>query len=226
MRMLFRSVPASVRKPSRYHPGPFSAATNVRENNMENVSTDMLLILAGVTVAVLLQAGVLLGILLTMRKAVQTAKEEADEYRAKLTPILESGSKLITTSNDLVAATTSLINHLKPELEAAATEMANMSRDLHAQFNLLQGAVDGVALKAWHQADRVDRMTTSFLNGLDRLGGFVNEAVHLPIRQVNGVVAAARAVVDTLRAPAPPRQPRSGSAPRPTHIDEDKDLFV
>jgi len=193
---------------------------------MENVSTELLLILAGITAAVLLQAGVLVGIFLTMRKALQTAKEGAEEYRAKLMPLIDSASHLINTGNDLVLATETLVNNLKPEIETAVTEMANITRDVHDQVNRLQASMDEVAARARQQADRVDGMTTSFLNGLDRFGSFLNDAVHVPIRQVNGVIAAAKAVIDTLRAPAPTRQSRPQPVSRPMQVEEDKDLFV
>jgi hypothetical protein len=68
-------------------------------------------------------------------------------------------------------------------------------------------------------------MTTTFLNGVDRFGSFLNEAVHMPLRQINGVVAAAKAVVDALRAPTPQRG-RSRPVPQPMHVGDDKDLFV
>jgi hypothetical protein len=69
-------------------------------------------------------------------------------------------------------------------------------------------------------------MTTSFLNGVDRFGTFLNDAVHVPVRHANGVVAAVKAVVDTLRSPAAPRRPRPESTPRHMHVEDDKDLFV
>jgi len=192
---------------------------------MLNVNTELLLILAGVTIAVLLQAGVLLGIFLTMRKAVQTAKEEADLYRGKLAPIIESSSQLITTGKDLVASTQALIDGLKPQLVTAATELSTVTHEIRAQVNQLQDSLDEVAAKARNQVNRVDSMTTSALNGLDRFGTFLNEAVHVPIRQVNGVVAAAKAIMDTLKSPAPARsRPRPVS--RPLHVEDDKDLFV
>ena len=197
---------------------------------MLNVNSELLWILIGVTVAVLLQAGVLLGIFLTVRKAVQTAKEQADEYRGKITPLIETGSQLLATAKELAAATKTLINNVQPQVTSAVTEVANLTHDVRAQVTQLQISVDEVAHKARRQADRVDSMTTSVLNGLDRFGNFVNEAVHVPIRQVNGVVAAAKAVVEALRSPAPPR-PRSRPAPpRPgpqgVRVDEDRDLFV
>ena len=189
------------------------------------VNTELFWILVAVTVAVLMQACVLLGIFLTMRKAVQIAKEQSDEYRAKLTPILTEGGKLLSNAKEVVASTQSLLQSLKPRVETAAGELAGITQDLHDQVNRLQVSVDEVALKARHQADRVDTMTTSFLNGVDRFGTFVNEAVHVPIRQVNGFVAAAKAVVDTLRAPAPPRT-RTRPAARAMRVDDDRDLFV
>src|SRR5438045_1009141 len=100
--MLSSSDPAGVlTRRLRHRALCLRTATGAREKNMLNVNTELLLILAGVTIAVLLQAGVLLGIFLTMRKAVRTAKEEADEYRAKLTPIIETGSQLMTTGKAL-----------------------------------------------------------------------------------------------------------------------------
>ena len=189
------------------------------------MNTEVLLILAGVTIAVLLQTAVLLGIFLTMRKAVQSAKEEADEMRGKLMPIIESGSQLINTGNSLVAATHELIDGVRPRLVSAATELETMTHEIRAQVNQLQDSVDEVAQRARRQVDRVDSMTTSVLNGVDRFGTFLNEAVQVPIRQVNGVVAAAKAVMDTLRSPAPAR-PRARPVSQPMHVEDDKDLFV
>ena len=191
---------------------------------MANTET-LLIIFIGITaVAVFLQAGVLLGIFLTVRKAVQIGKEQSDEYRAKLTPIIDGSSQLISTANDLVASTQSMVKSIRPHLEFAATELANMASEIHAEANQLQASIDEVAQKARHQLDRVDGMATSTLNGIERFGVFLNEAVHLPIRQLNGVVAAAKAVVETLRGTAGPRTSRR--APRPMDVSEDKDLFV
>jgi len=202
-----------------------------------SISTELFWILVAMTFIALMQACVLLGIFLTMRKAVQTVKEQADEYRGKVMPLLEASHQLATTGKDLAASTQSLINKIRPELEAAATEMANMTRDIRDQVNRLQASVDDIAQKAHHQADRVNGMTTSFLNGVDRFGTFLNEAVRTPIRQVNGFVAAAKAVVETLRSPAPARpqaaaRPEAAARPRPrpgsqaVGSEDDRDLFV
>ena len=199
---------------------------------MANTETLLIVFVAITGAAVLLQAGVLLGLLITVRKAVQTANEQADEYRSKLGPIIDNGSQLINTAsqlintaNDLVASAQKLVRNVQPPVETVVTQLAGMATDIRAEAARLQASVDEVAARARYQADRVDTMTTSFLNGVDRFGHFLNDAVHMPLRQINGVVAAARAVVDTLRSPIPPR-PRSRPTPQGMHVEDDKDLFV
>src|SRR5579862_684465 len=202
--MLPRSVPASVHKdPARYYlicPEPQLEPQRLYvRKNMANTETLLIIFIAITGFAVLLQACVLLGLFLTVRKAVNSANEQANEYRSKLMPIIDnsshllnSGTQLIGSVKDLVSATQTLVKDIQAPAQAAISEMESMTRDIHAQALQLQASVDEVAQKALRQADRVDNMTTSFLNGLDRFGSFLNEAVHVPIRQVNGVIAAAR----------------------------------
>jgi hypothetical protein len=188
-----------------------------------NLETLLILFIAITGAAVLMQACVLLGMFLTMRKAIQMGKEQADQFTTKLAPVLNSSHEFLATAKELVATTKSLIEELEPKLDTAATELADMARDLHVQANRLQISADEVAFKVRRQADRVDGMTTSVLNGMDRFGQFVNEAVQVPVRQVSGIMAAAKAVVETLRTPPPPRPRRPVTA---NDVTDEKDLFV
>jgi hypothetical protein len=192
---------------------------------MPSSSTETILIVfvAITGVSVLLQAGVLLGIFFTVRKAVADGKEQADEFRSKLTPVLEASKEFLGTANELFGASKGLVDAASPRLKSAATELDAMILEVHAQAQRLQASVDDVALKAARQVDRVDGMATSALNSVEKLVTLLNEAVRVPVRQVNGVIAAAKAVIETLRAPAPPRTRR---APQSSKVAEDKDLFV
>jgi hypothetical protein len=167
---------------------------------------------------------------LIMRKAVAAGKEEVADLRTKLIPVLDgskelmdSGQDVIRLSKDLVKGAHSLITDLEPHVKSTATELSDMARDVHRQANQLQVAVDKVAFKAQRQVDRVDEMATSTLNRLERLGNLVNDAVNVPVRHLSGVVAAAKAVVGTLRTPA---QPRARHAHHPAPVADDKDPFV
>jgi methyl-accepting chemotaxis protein len=192
---------------------------------MANINTELALILIGVALAVLLQAGVLLALFLTVRKAVHAANEQAEDYRGKLAPLLETGGQLLSRANEVLSAAEKLVRKVQAPLETATVELATMVREMHADANRLQASVDEVAAKARHQADRVDGMVSSFLNGVDQFGHFLNESVRAPFRQVNGIVSAAKAVIETLRAPAPPRS-RHRPTPPSMYVGDDKDLFV
>ena len=188
-----------------------------------NLETLLIVFIAITGLSVLLQACVLLGMYLTMREAVTVAKEQADEYREKITPVLESSKKLIGTANELVVASKDLVAAIEPQLRIAATELAEMTISAREQADRLQITAEEVSEGVRRQAARVDGMTTSVLNRVDRFGNFLADAINVPIRQVSGVVAAAKAIVDTLRAPAPPRTHR---APGGARAEDEKDLFV
>jgi hypothetical protein len=48
-------------------------------------------------------------------------------------------------------------------------------------------------------------MVTTVLDKADQAGAVVNDTVAKPLRQLNGILAGVKAVVETLRAPEPPR---------------------
>jgi hypothetical protein len=65
------------------------------------------------------------------------------------------------------------------------------------------------------QTARVDGMVTSALDSVDKVGGFVADSVGKPVRRISALVAAARAVVQSLKATAP----HSRLAPGPGNHD-------
>ncbi len=182
---------------------------------MSNWNTDTILIaMVAVTGAsVLLQSIVLLAIFLALRKGMKEAKNQADEVRSAVVPVLHSSKDLIETTRELIAK-------LEPKLDRAANDLADMVRTTREQSDKIQASVEEINQRVRRQAARVDGMATSVLDGLDRAGHLVNDAVNIPMRRVSGVIAAARAVVDTLRTPAPARRSVQTAA------SDDKDLFV
>ncbi|HET6206484.1 MAG TPA: hypothetical protein VFD98_06725 [Terracidiphilus sp.] len=195
-----------------------------------NQETLFIIFIAFTGLAVSLQAGVLLALFLTVRKALASARERTEGFEGKIFPLVQTMHQFLTSGQEVVESIRALVTKLDPPLQSAAAELDAMTKDLHVQALRLQASVDDVAFRAHRQAARVDGMTTSFLNGLDRVGGLVNQAVDAPIRQVSGVIAAIKAVVETLRAPSAPRRRR---APRPepattqrVHQTGDQDIFV
>jgi len=173
---------------------------------MQNIELILTILVAVVAVAGLVQLIILLVLFLAMKKAVALAGEYASDMRDKVVPLIEHSKALIQSSRQLIVK-------LEPRLEAAATDLAELAHTANAEARKVQESTDEIAERVRRQAARVDGMTTEALNGLDRMGQVLNQVVTVPVRQVSGVMAAARAIIETLRAPAPPRDGQ-GARPR------------
>lgn len=167
----------------------------------QHLDTILIIMVAIFGVSVLLQLIVLGGAAIAMSKALKAAKEYADDMRGKIEPVLHS-------SHELLEKTRTLMARLEPKIEAAAGDLADITRTAREETTRISASMDEINERIRRQAERVDEMTTSALNGVDKVGHVLNVAVSTPARQVSGVVAAAKAVLNVLRSP-------SSSSPRP-----------
>jgi hypothetical protein len=162
-------------------------------------------IFAGVAAAaLLLQAIVLLLIFVGVRKAVSGLREDFEELRSSVTPFVKEAREVFT--------------RVAPKIEATTADMAALTQTLRSQSEELKVASAEIIGKARTQAERIDCMTTNVLDAADRAGTFVNLAITKPMRQLNGIVASIKAVVDTMRMP--------NARPRTTHQPGDPETFV
>jgi uncharacterized protein YoxC len=159
-------------------------------------STEMTLtiLVAVIAVAGLIQLFVFIAIFVAIKKGMTEAGEYAKDFRSDIVPVLEHSKKLISVTREL-------ITRLEPKLEAAAADVADLAHIASVEARKMQESADEIAERVRRQAARVDGMATEALDTVDRVGNFVNQAVSVPLRQVSGVVAAGRAIYDTLRTP-------------------------
>ncbi|HVU48060.1 MAG TPA: hypothetical protein VHD85_18165 [Terracidiphilus sp.] len=144
------------------------------------------LIFAGVAaLALLLQALVLLAIFFGIRKAISTLREDFDEMRTSVMPFVKEAREVFT--------------RVAPKIEQTTADVAELTHTLRAQSDDLKAASSEIIQKTRRQAERIDSMTTNVLDAADRAGTFVSDAVTRPMRQLTGIVASIKAVVDTLR---------------------------
>lgn len=176
--------------------------------NYLNNETLLLIFVACTGAAVLLQAIVLLALLVTARKALKLAQEQVEELRANVLPVVTDTKRLLST--------------VGPKIESVAADMAAITRTARSQGVKLEESATNVLQLVSRQTNRVDLMLTNVLDTVDRVGAVVADALSVPIRQLAGVTAFARAAIGTfLGGP-----PRPQSEPRSTHLAADKDLFV
>jgi uncharacterized protein YoxC len=162
------------------------------------------IVVAGVVAGtLLLQVILLIAILAGVRKAANAVREDINEIRDSVTP-------LVTQTQELLA-------RVGPKIDATATDLAAFTRALRIQTASVQTTVIEISESARQQAGRIDGMVTSVLDNTERAATMVNDAVSKPLRQLTGALAFLGAVVETLRAPQvhapkPPGEPTHGDS--------------
>lgn len=177
---------------------------------MANVNSETLLLIfvACTGAAVLLQAFVLLGMLIALRKALKFAQEQSEELRSNVLP--------------LVKDTRELLIRVGPKIESVASDVAVLVSRVREQSTRVEASAGEMLERVYKQTTRVDTMLTHALDTVDRAGAIVAEVISVPLRQLAGFAAFARAALGSFRS----GPPRSQTEPRPTHSAADKDLFV
>jgi hypothetical protein len=175
---------------------------------MANLDTQtvQLIIVAAVAVVMLLQAIVLLAIFTTLRKSAQSIRKDVEDLRASVVPVVDNVRELLKQT--------------APRIESAAIDLAAMSSNLRKQTADVQVAASDLIERIQNQSIRIDTMFTQVLDAVDRATGFMTDTVTKPMRQLAGLLASAKAVVEAFRSDNPLPHPTS-SEPR-----GDKDMFV
>jgi methyl-accepting chemotaxis protein len=139
-----------------------------------------------------------------VRKTARSLKDEIEDLRSAVMPI-------IYNTRDVIARVT-------PRVEATIDDLAHMAQDMRVQTADLQASVREVVERLRAQASRVDSMLSGMLDAVDRAGDFLADAVSKPVRQIQGLVASVKAVVESLR--------ESESAQHRSRSSADEDPFV
>jgi len=189
---------------------------------MHDTQNIQLMLTAVAAVALLIQTIFMIVIAVMLMKAIKTGRQELNEYRTAVMPIVDKIKPIVDKVQRVV-------DDLAPKVEEISTQLTVMSKSLREQTADIQVAANDIIDRTRRQASRVDNIVTSVLNRVERVGDFVSDAVAKPMRQMSGLIASVKAAVETLREPetVPPRAPRAvparyqpdgehASGPRPT----------
>lgn len=168
--------------------------------------TIQLILVAGMALAVLFQAIMLLAAFIALRKLAKSIREEIEDLRSSVMPLIDNTRNLIT--------------RLAPKIEETTNDLAVLTRALRDQTADVQSAANEILARARRQASRVDLMLSSVLDAVDRTSAFMADTVAKPMRQLSAFLASAKAVVESLR------NAEGAAGQQSTHASGDKDLFV
>jgi methyl-accepting chemotaxis protein len=169
------------------------------------------------TLALILQTIFLIVLTTTISKSARSALEEIENLRSSVMPVIYKTREIIT--------------RISPKIEEAADELTALTRSLHAQTADVQVAANEVIGRVQRITARLDAMASTVLDSVERAAEFMTDTVAKPMRQITGVVASVRAIVDALRTvDDSPRSQHAGYEPVETRSSEpqstEKDMFV
>jgi methyl-accepting chemotaxis protein len=125
-------------------------------------------------VAVLLQAGVLLAMYLTMRKTTQRMEALATEVKTKVMPTVEQAQEIL--------------NNARPKVQGIVEDLESAAKLVRSQVERVDATVNDVMDRARLQIIRGDELLTRTLDRVEQTSEMVQKTVVSPVRQFSGLL--------------------------------------
>jgi hypothetical protein len=155
--------------------------------------------IAVTTIAVAVQAGLLVALYVAVRKSTERmealAEALASEVKSKVLPTVETAQ--------------SIMEELRPKIEVMSTNFAESSDLLRNQLGRLDATVTDALDRARLQVIRADELLNRTMDRVEETSEVVHKTVISPLRQVNGLMAAISTGVDVFLGQKR-RHPRNG----------------
>lgn len=148
-----------------------------------------LLLIVVTAVCMLFQTILLTAVLIAVRTGVKSLTQNVDDLRASAMPIIDH--------------TRGFVERITPKVEATAENVANISQTLKENTTKVSASAAEIAQRVNVQSSRVDAMVSGALDAIDRTAEIVVETVNKPVRQISGLLAGLKAVVEVLGASQP-----------------------
>jgi hypothetical protein len=148
---------------------------------MENLTT---LFIALTGAAVVLQAGILAGIYLAMRKSSARMEALALEVKTKALPTLETAQAMLT--------------ELRPKLQIIAENLAETTTSVRSQVQRMDATVSDAVDRARLQVIRADDLLSRTLDRVEETSDMVHKTVVSPVRQFSGLIQGVTAGIEFL----------------------------
>lgn len=135
-------------------------------------------------VAIVMQASVMLGIYLSVRKLPAQIEGIRTEVKQRLDPLAQSVTEIVADSREPVRTLT--------------TNLAEISRILHDRTRHVDSLLDDLVDKSRTQIIRVDQMVSDLVEKVESTADVVQRQVLAPIQEVSAVIKGVRSGLEFL----------------------------
>jgi hypothetical protein len=135
-----------------------------------------------IAVAVFMQACILLGMFIALRK-----------LQVKVEDVLDRAMPLIASSKVT-------LEDLGPKLKTISANLVEVSETLKQESLIIKASVDDVLEKTRAQTARVDEMVSGTLDGLSQASAAIQQGIEVPLRHITAIFNGLRAGFGVLRS--------------------------
>jgi len=166
--------------------------------------TWLILILILVGLAVLMQAGAMVGIWLTVRKFPEQIEGIRADVKQRLDPLTQSVTEIVANSRDPLRTITANLAEISQLLQTRSKDVDTMVADL--------------VEKSRGQVQRLDQLVTGVVAKVENTATVVQRQVLVPVQEISAVIHGIRSGLEFLFA----RRRASGV----TEATQDEQLFI
>ena len=152
--------------------------------------------IAVTTIAVVLQAGILVGLFLTVRQSAAKMEALAADVSSKTLPKVESVLAMMV--------------ELRPKVEVLTENVSESSTLVRNQLERIDATLTDAVDRARLQVIRADELLNRTMDKVEETSEVVHKTVISPLRQVNGLMAAISTGVDVFFGQKK-RHPKNGA---------------
>lgn len=158
------------------------------------------------SIAILLQAGVLLAMYIAMRRTTLRMEALATEVKTKILPTVEQAEQILA--------------EIRPKMSVIVDNVQDVSTLMRAQLHRVDAAVNDVVDRARLQVIRADEMLSRTLDKVEHTSEVVQKTVVSPVRQISGLMQGITAGLEFLFARRGRRNGGGREERRPVPQDE------
>lgn len=140
---------------------------------MEN-SNFLIFFVALTAIAFTIQAGMLVGMYLAMRKTGARMEALADEVKTKLLPTAETAQAMMVD--------------LRPKIENILTNASDSSTLIRVQMQRMDAVLNDILDRTRLQVIRADELLTRTIDRVENTTEIVHKTVVSPVRQISGLM--------------------------------------
>ncbi|MHB1699718.1 MAG: hypothetical protein ACYCSN_06195 [Acidobacteriaceae bacterium] len=156
-----------------------------------NNSMLLMILVALVAAALLVQAGVMIGMAVGAAKAQKKIFAIVEDLERAIKPMLASSQQLISSSQEL-------LDDVQPKVKVISSNLVETSNIVRERAASVGQAVNEITERSLEQIVRVDGMVTGSLDSVQRVATSLERGIMVSVKQIQGVLNGLRVGFDVL----------------------------